>query len=106
MFQYRVTFSLEGENEDARPDVRMWIDDYLAAGLGEEQEVRLERLSETDWQAGFEAPAGAFLYRIGVAGAPGSEWYLRIEDARSREVCSDGDVLALPKEWVVGNFAW
>ena len=108
MNAYQLTFFLEDDGTE-RTDVRVWLDHSPELGLGSEHELPLSRSPNNRWSATFVLDGvthPSFLYRIGVAATPGSVWSLEVRRAgagQSTTVLADSDVVALPKEWLVGS---
>jgi hypothetical protein len=91
----------------AEPAVRAWLDpDLDAGGLASEVELPLRRVDQSEWRAAFLLAAPrTFLYRIGVAAEPGTVWVISIrqQGVRPREILFDSDVMACPKQWLLGT---
>jgi hypothetical protein len=103
---YELRVQLKGWTE-TEPAVRAWLDpDLDAGGLASEVELPLRRIDDSEWCAAFLlASPKTFLYRIGVAAEPGAIWavWIRQQGVRTREILFDSDVMACPKQWLLGT---
>jgi hypothetical protein len=105
MAAYELHFAIDGKSANRTPDVRIWVDPDLEAGLGTETELSLRSHAENCWSSAFMVCArntNAFMYRIGIAAEPGMVWTLEVRE-RGRAVLSDSDTVSMPKEWLVGT---
>ncbi len=88
------------------PRMKAWLDPQPELGLDSEYELCLETVSEDARRALVELdPASPyFLYRVGLVADPGTVWHLSIQDLQSgRLLYEDSDLLALPKEYLIGS---
>jgi len=103
---YEIKISLSGCTKPA-PMVRVWLDPDVNVGSVAEVELPLCRQTDMQWSAAFLlAPPKTFLYRVGLYAEPGSIWSISIcqRGACCREVFFDSDMLALPKQWLLGTY--
>ena len=103
--------SCELEFEITGPDaanhtLRVWVDDATSGGFESEHELYLQQ-RDGRWSASFGAPTAddaCIWLRLAFTGNPGSTWHLTVRRDDDGEVLfSDGDTLALPKEWLVAT---
>lgn len=104
-----LTLQLHVEGRASRADVRAWIDFDPDGDLYSESELPLRRLGRGKWIGTFcmdGESASTFYYRLGIAAPVGSQWCLTLRDqTRQRDVLVDGDLLGLPKCWLVGSWS-
>jgi hypothetical protein len=105
MAAFELLFEVEATTEHRKPDVRIWVDPDMLAGLGTETELALRSYANNCWSSAFtvtERASIGFMYRIGITADPGTVWSLEVREC-GRAVLNDSDTVAMPKEWLVGT---